>query len=135
LSKELRYDPKWLAILRKTSQLEVSDQCLSRIPERPNDFMPTKGDIKQVERLFDGDFRIPLNFRTTAPPENVHKLDPKFSKSPYYRNPQTKEFCEKLKIPDLNEQLCLSNMEAVGDPHYLANRKFLFFILIYVIKL
>jgi hypothetical protein len=112
-----------LAILRKTSQLELSVRSLARIPEDSTEFTPTDDDLKEVEQLFDDDLRVPLNFRTTAPPQSAFKPDPDFFGSHYYRNPQTKEFCEKLQIPDLNEQLCIANMQIVGDPHYLIGRK------------
>lgn len=110
--------------MRKTTQLEFSVRALSQIPEDSAEFLPTEDDLKEVEKLFDGDFRIPLNFRTTAAPECDFKPDSKFFGSHYYRNPQSKEFCEKLQIPDLNEQLCIANMNVVGDPHYLIGRKY-----------
>lgn len=100
---------------------------LSQIPEKIDNYLPSDEDLRQIEERFNGDFRIPLNFRTTAIPEKWFVNNP-FDGAYYYRNPQTKEFCERLEIPDLNEQLCLANMGRVGDPYYLNERKCFSFV-------
>src|ERR1700751_130246 len=115
---ELCYDPKWLAIFKKNRRWEVGLPTLGKIAENPADFLRSDEDLKQIEELFGGDYRIPLNFKRTGPPQHAYKRDSKVFGTHNYRNPQTKEFCEKLKIPDLNEQLCLNNMNVVGDPYY-----------------
>ncbi|KAI6178093.1 DBR1 domain-containing protein [Aphelenchoides besseyi] len=119
LSKELRYDPTWLAILRKTSQLEAGFKAVAQIPDNPKDFLPNERDLQAVEKIFDGDYRIPLNFRPTAPPAFAFKKTRDVIGSFYYRNPQTKEFCERLEIFDLNRQLCEYNMSYVANPYYI----------------
>ncbi|KAI6202807.1 hypothetical protein M3Y94_00483000 [Aphelenchoides besseyi] len=119
LTKDLRYDPTWLAILRKTGQLEAAFRTVAQIPNNPKDFLPNENDLQSVEEIFNGDYRIPLNFRPTAPPASVFKKTRDVSGSYYYRNPQTKEFCERLEIFDLNRQLCEYNMNNVKNPHYI----------------
>jgi len=120
LSNELRYDPTWLAILRLTICLEDSVRSLAQIPENASDFLPNENDLKEIYDLFEGNYIVPLNFQRTAIPQYAYKQEKDFFGAHYFRNPQSKEFCEKITIPDINEQLCLKNMNIVGDPFYLS---------------
>jgi hypothetical protein len=85
LSKELRYDPKWLAILKKTSFLENASRSWPQIPSDSKEFLVTEEDLKQVGSLFNDDCIIPLNFRQTATPQPAWRHDPKVYGAHYYR--------------------------------------------------
>lgn len=104
--------------------MEIAYCGYSKIPETKKDFFPNDEDLKEVDKLFDDDYTIPLNFRKTAPPQTAYKRDPNFFGAYYYRNPQTKEFCERLQILDLNKDLCAANMTVVGDPYYLTEGEY-----------
>lgn len=117
-----------MAILRKTVELEVATRGVAQIPKTPTRFRPTDEDIKEVENLFDGDLRVPHNFKLTAPPETAYKPKPNFHGAYYYRNPQTTELCTKLQIPNLNEQLC-NISQRVGVAHYLSNKRWIFLLI------
>ncbi|KHN80109.1 Lariat debranching enzyme [Toxocara canis] len=121
---KLSYDPVWLAILKATDSLTdatkrttyMPSQCGSICGERW-DYRPTEEEINRVQRLFEGDFTIPANFRKTAPPHDPSQIaESEF----YYRNPQSSEFCAKLGIRDLNEMLCAQSKESLGVPYFLS---------------
>uniref|UniRef100_A0A914ZVZ2 Lariat debranching enzyme C-terminal domain-containing protein n=2 Tax=Parascaris univalens TaxID=6257 RepID=A0A914ZVZ2_PARUN len=120
----LSYDPVWLAILKATDSFTdatkrtayMPSQCGSSCGERW-DYRPTEEEVRVVEKLFDDDFRIPENFRRTAPPYDPSLM---IKSESYYRNPQTSEFCAKLGIRDLNEMLCAQSREALGVPYFLS---------------
>jgi hypothetical protein len=38
-----------------------------------HDFRPTDDELAAVDKLFNGDYRIPLNFRQTGPPHQPHE--------------------------------------------------------------
>uniref|UniRef100_A0A183CEW0 Metallophos domain-containing protein n=1 Tax=Globodera pallida TaxID=36090 RepID=A0A183CEW0_GLOPA len=64
---ELAYDPQWLAILRATDELT---ECTDGTVFMPTAILtPKTSDIDGLLPTFGSDFRIPLNFRHTAPPE------------------------------------------------------------------
>ena len=106
-SLELSYDPQWLAILRSTNHLLNVRPTTSYMPGpgAPNadrwDFFPTEEELESVAKIFNNDFKIPLNFTPTAEP---------FKPRPHYLrgavqpkqqiNPQTSQLCEKLGIDD-----------------------------------
>ncbi|VDK68058.1 unnamed protein product [Anisakis simplex] len=81
------------------------------------DYRPTKEELDHIDRLFNGHFTIPLNFRQTAPPHSA--TEPFKHTEFYYRNPQSMEFCSKLGIRDLNEILCAQSANGVGTAFYL----------------
>jgi lariat debranching enzyme len=75
---ELCYDPQWLGILKSTDELtnftdqrvKMPDQRLTGLDNVRTDFGPTQEEMEFVQSSFGSDnFRIPLNFRRTAPPE------------------------------------------------------------------
>lgn len=105
--------------MKKTSNLDIVDKSYARIPRV--DCFTTADDLREVEKLFDGDYKIPLNFKRTAVPQNA--FQPGQRHAFYYRNPQTKEFCERLDISDINRMLCEANMNVVVDPYYLSEGK------------
>lgn len=112
LPLELRYDPRWLCVLRSTNHLlSVSD----RVQYMPGpgcqerwQFDPTEEEMKRVHELFQHDFRIPLDFERT-----VVAFDPLQdgggggggAPSVATTNPQTTRFCRKLNIDDPMELL------------------------------
>ena len=67
------------------------------------DYTPTKEEIEIIENIFNSEFEIPENFKTTAkvfePPFNVRDLS-KIPMPVSQVNPQTEQFCEKLGIDD-----------------------------------
>ncbi|KAH7722605.1 RNA lariat debranching enzyme [Aphelenchoides avenae] len=121
---ELTYDPAWLAILRSTDALTNPTPRASYMPSRTAssserwDFRPTADELEEVRRIYDNDFRVPQNFRRTAPP---HKPTDNFNLRPefYYRNPQSAEFADKLGIRDLNALLCEAQPMGIGTAQYL----------------
>jgi len=114
------YDPIWLTILKNTNHLtEITSRTVympSKTGSERWDFRPKEDEIEEVKKLFNNDFRIPDNFRQTAPPftpgESVYEP------CLYYLNPQTTEFCEKLGIKNLNEMLFNSTQKFNGTPFY-----------------
>ena len=70
------------------------------------DFYPNDEELKQIDTIFEKDFKIPCNFTMTADPfkpkanynRNVQQAQPRL-------NPQTTEFCTKLGIDDPLEKL------------------------------
>uniref|UniRef100_A0A914CS51 Lariat debranching enzyme C-terminal domain-containing protein n=1 Tax=Acrobeloides nanus TaxID=290746 RepID=A0A914CS51_9BILA len=124
---QLEYDPIWLAIMKNTDRFtEVTDKII-HLPSPASasrnerwDFRPTDEEIAEVGELFEHDFKIPENFRQTAPP---HQPTDKRRCPPslYYRNPQTMEFCQKLKIKDFNLLLCQvpGKTHFIGEPQYM----------------
>lgn len=102
----LEYDPAWLAILKSTNHLLSVSKYGQDMPKAGacdrHDFKPTPEEIQEVERIFEGDFRIPDNFQKSVPafdPGRESIADtcgigqPKFE-----ANPQTVTFTKKLQI-------------------------------------
>ncbi|VDN07761.1 unnamed protein product, partial [Thelazia callipaeda] len=119
----LSYDPIWLAILKSTDKFTSATKNISYMPSQHNrnerwDFRPTEEELEEIKKIFDGDFKIPMNFKMTAQPhkESEH-IDS--AQEIYYRNPQSAEFCSKLGIQDLNAMLCSLSKDGVGVPYYL----------------
>jgi hypothetical protein len=101
-----------------------------------SDFFPTKEEITKVHGIFCGDFRIPLNFQQTAPPQtfqgDAHDSMPptlyyrfvfqniSVRETNHFRNPQSTIFCDKLSITDLNELFANAafSENCLGIPHY-----------------
>ena len=106
-SLELSYDPQWLAILRSTNHLLNVRPTTSYMPGpgAPNadrwDFFPTEEELESVTKIFNNDFKIPLNFTPTAEP---FKPRPDYLRDAVQLkqqiNPQTSQLCEKLGIDD-----------------------------------
>ncbi|CAD5206817.1 unnamed protein product [Bursaphelenchus okinawaensis] len=116
--KVLKYDAEWLAILQNTRTLEQTKRGYSNIPNDNTGFTATKAQMGLVVEKF-GDLKIPDNFKMTAPPENALAGNSFVAQQAlYYRNPQTKELCEKLEMPDWNEMMCRLHEDAVGIPYY-----------------
>ncbi|CAD5209996.1 unnamed protein product [Bursaphelenchus xylophilus] len=116
--KVLSYDADWLVVLRNTKSLECTKKAFSNIPNEIDGFTVNEEQKQSVLHIFNGDLRIPLNFKMTAPPESAVQGNLYGQMALYYRNPQTREFCEKLQIPDWNEMMCKLHEEAVGIPYY-----------------
>ncbi|TRY68852.1 hypothetical protein TCAL_03215 [Tigriopus californicus] len=102
----LEYDPAWLAILKSTNHLLSVTNRTQHMPgpgyNDRYDFQPTAEEIQAVERLFEGDFRVPKNFQKSAPafdPEHESLRDLRHTgQSEFELNPQTVAFTEKLQI-------------------------------------
>jgi lariat debranching enzyme len=112
---KLQYDPEWLAILRKTHELQQRKQDTSESmnqSHRHNNknrldvsqeapIQVTAEDIDEIRRCLNGSLVIPENFQPTVPPytsESVqvpHRLPPPF---PRMGNPQTDELLSKLQL-------------------------------------
>uniref|UniRef100_A0A914D9U7 Lariat debranching enzyme C-terminal domain-containing protein n=1 Tax=Acrobeloides nanus TaxID=290746 RepID=A0A914D9U7_9BILA len=124
---KLEYDPIWLAIMKNTDRFTEVTEKIIYLPSSASastnerwDFRPTDEEIAEVGELFEHNFKIPENFRQTAPP---HQPTDKRCCPPslYYRNPQTMEFCQKLKIKDFNLLLCQvpGKTHFIGEPQYM----------------
>lgn len=96
----LCYDLQWIAVTRAINHVMPLDNSPWQPPSRTGNarssFVPTEEEMKEAYDLFKGDFSIPKNFQMSAKPFNPM--------SPWQQggfegdNPQTVEFCEKLKI-------------------------------------
>jgi len=105
----LKYNPKWLAILKSTNHLQSSSYNNQHMPGKGYaygrcDFTPTPEEEKIVRKIFNEEFDIPENFATTtkvfnASCENVKQIFTVQDPKPQV-NPQTETFCEKLGIDD-----------------------------------
>ena len=103
------YNPKWLAILKSTNSLQSSSQNSQHMPGPGydlgrSDYSPTEEELKIIESIFNGDFSIPQNFKTTAKvfdetQDNIKQMF-RLPNPQAEINPQTDEFCEKLGIDD-----------------------------------
>ncbi|KAJ1348538.1 hypothetical protein KIN20_003861 [Parelaphostrongylus tenuis] len=82
------------------------------------DFRPTDEELASINNF--GDLTIPENFRQTAPPLKENTPESRNAvPTPYYRNPQTAEFCSRFEIADLNKMLAEKNRDNVAIPHYM----------------
>jgi len=106
---KLRYNPKWLTILKSTNHLQSSSTSSQHMPGKGYsggrfDYSPTPEELSIVKKLFNEDFDIPLNFKTTAKvfDPNTENLKQMHSlRVPEAEvNFQTEFFCEKLGIDD-----------------------------------
>ncbi|KJH44464.1 lariat debranching enzyme domain protein [Dictyocaulus viviparus] len=120
---KLSYDPQWLAILKATNSFTSISRSNIYLPSGSNsderwDFRPTDDELASINQL--GDLTIPENFRQTAPPLLKDTLESRNAKStPYYRNPQSAEFCARFGITDLNKMLAESDPDNVAIAHYI----------------
>lgn len=114
---ELSYDREWLAILKSTDHLVNVSNRVSYMPgpgiKERFDFQPRIEELTEIDQLFDNNFIVPRNFQQTA---EIHtdgvscnkRMHPQFCS-----NPQTEEFCSKLKIKNLNSILIGNQREQV----------------------
>ena len=69
LSKKLRFDPEWLAILRSTNHLTCVERKDVHMPGPRYagrwDFKPTKDEIEEVVQILGGNLDIPETFEAT----------------------------------------------------------------------
>ncbi|XP_055607886.1 lariat debranching enzyme [Uranotaenia lowii] len=103
---ELSYDLEWLTILHLTNHLISVKGSNGYMPGEGGDerfnFNPTEAEKKMIFESFKNDLRIPQNFSRIAEPYNPKAgTDFDFVEQPKaFLNPQTTEFCDKLKIDD-----------------------------------
>ncbi|EPB77805.1 lariat debranching enzyme domain protein [Ancylostoma ceylanicum] len=119
---KLSYDPQWLAILKNTDNFTSISRSNAYLPSAHSserwDFRPTEEELAAIFKL--GDLTIPENFQQTAKPLMKDTPESRKAKpSPYYRNPQSAEFCTWLGISDLNKMLVDKDPSTVGIAHYL----------------
>ncbi|KAJ1368016.1 hypothetical protein KIN20_029064 [Parelaphostrongylus tenuis] len=120
---KLSYDPQWLVILKLTDSFTSISSSNIYLPSPSNsaerwDFRPTDEELASINNF--GDLTIPENFRQTAPPLKENTPESRNAvPTPYYRNPQTAEFCSRFKIADLNKMLAEKNRDNVAIPHYM----------------
>uniref|UniRef100_A0A0K0CW00 DBR1 domain-containing protein n=1 Tax=Angiostrongylus cantonensis TaxID=6313 RepID=A0A0K0CW00_ANGCA len=120
---KLSYDPQWLAILKLTDSFTSISSSNINLPSSSNsdeqwDFRPTDEHLASINEF--GDLTIPENFRRTAPPLKKDTPESRNAKpTPYYRNPQSAEFCSRFGIADLNKMLAERNRDNVDIPYYI----------------
>ncbi len=105
---KLRYNAKWLSILRSTNGLQDGSRKDQHMPgpgySGRFDFKPTEEEVKESMEKMDGHLDIPLNFEKLVKAfdpsvENVRMLNSIPPPSPLL-NPQTEELCNRLGIDD-----------------------------------
>ncbi|KHJ89325.1 lariat debranching enzyme domain protein [Oesophagostomum dentatum] len=121
---KLSYDQQWLAILRNTDSFTSTSRSNAYLPSAHVsdterwDFRPTEEELSAISNL--GDLSIPDNFQQTATPLKEDTPEARRAQSsPYFRNPQTAEFCSWLGISDLNKMLADKDPDTVAIAHYL----------------
>lgn len=107
---KIAYNPTWLAILKSTNHLQSSSTSSTQHMPGPGysggryDFSPTSEEAEIIKNLFNDDFAIPDNFKTTAKAFDAEKDNMKqlfaVPQPEAQINPQTDDFCEKLGIDD-----------------------------------
>ncbi|GFT86236.1 lariat debranching enzyme [Nephila pilipes] len=102
---QIEYDPEWLSILRSTNHLLSTSRRNTYMPGQGSgderwDFRPTEEEIQVVEKLFNGDFKVPENFCFTAPTYSPRETLASENSLNFYVNPQTENFCKILNITD-----------------------------------
>jgi len=96
----LYYDAEWMAVLKKTNHLLSTMERKSHY-RNIGDFSVDEAAIAEIVEIFEGDLKIPLNFKVD--PKLVH--DPAENSSQPAQavlrtNAQTTELCGKLEIND-----------------------------------
>lgn len=117
---ELKYDPEWLCILQLTDHLLNVNKQISYMPGPGGserwDFKITEPEKNELKKLMNLDLIIPKNFQITAP---VHSPSEKIDTFQVHTNPQTVQFCQKLKIRDP-----LSLLSSGKSPENITIREF-----------
>jgi lariat debranching enzyme len=106
--KVLQYDAEWLSILKKTNKyMSVERNPRTRIPDVwITAEAVTDDNLVEVIEAFGGDLNVPYNFTMSEPVlSSDNDIDP--ARRTNYPNPQTVEFCRKLKVLDpITELIC-----------------------------
>ncbi|GFT27568.1 lariat debranching enzyme [Trichonephila clavipes] len=115
---QLEYDPEWLSILRSTNHLLSTSRRNTYMPGQGSsderwDFRPLEEEIQAVEKLFNGDFKVPENFCVTAPTYNPRETPTAENSLNFYVNPQTETFCKILNITDPFASVLNNSRESV----------------------
>jgi len=106
---KLKYNPKWLAILKSTNHLQSSSENRQHMPgkgyKERYDYTPNPEEETIIKNLFNEEYDIPENFvantRVFDPAnENVKQMLRTTTQPEAQVNPQTELFCEKLGIDD-----------------------------------
>lgn len=68
---KLKYNPKWLCILKSTNHLQRAMPTDKHMPGRGYtadrwDYTPTEDEEKKIHEIFKSGFEVPENFRSTA---------------------------------------------------------------------
>lgn len=112
----LQYDLEWLTVLHLTNNLLNVNRNYTKLPLQPGpdepqdsvqrfEFTPTKSEMDEVLKKFNGDLTIPMNFVQSLPAYDPQRDGRNFRnlnsvQIPVELNPQTTGFCEKLGIDD-----------------------------------
>ena len=108
---KLKYNPKWLAILKSTNHLQSSSDNRVYMPGKGGyskerfDYTPNLEEETIIKKLFNEEYDIPENFvantRVFDPTNENFKQMLRTTTQPEAQvNPQTELFCEKLGIDD-----------------------------------
>ncbi|KAK2191814.1 hypothetical protein NP493_44g00005 [Ridgeia piscesae] len=103
---ELSLDPEWLAVLKSTNHLMSLNYANNYMPGIGSatryDFHASDDDIQSIEADFAGVFRIPENFKRSAPMHDTTQDFKRMSAPPprIYVNPQTTLLCDMLELTD-----------------------------------
>jgi lariat debranching enzyme len=91
---KLEYDVEWLAVLKKTHHLTVSERRRVYIPDEL--VTVTNDDVEWIRTRFEGSFEIPNDFATTVSPFTPGEaVRPPLSRM---GNPQTDRLLQKLDL-------------------------------------
>lgn len=110
-SKIFRYDEEWLAIIRQTHGLTQFSQWPSGPPAPISP--PSHDDIKEVERMFQGNLDIPPNFVQSAKPYDGEARKGVMPQS-LLENAQTTEFLKRLELDPIDRlEKAIENPESI----------------------
>ncbi|XP_021697696.1 lariat debranching enzyme [Aedes aegypti] len=121
----LCYDLEWLTILHLTNHLISIRGWKGYMPGEGGGerfkFTPTEAEKQMILERFQNDLRIPQNFTRIVEPYNpAMKQDMDLVGQPKaFLNPQTTEFCDKLKIDDPLRLVMLMTGHALNTSTYV----------------
>lgn len=128
---ELSYDLEWLTILFLTDHLMSvkSNTCYMPGPVQNKRwiFIPSDEEKELICKKFEGDLKVPLNFKETVKPYDPQVFNKNIGQPNLILNEQTTDFCNKLGVSDplaLLKRIYNVNVEEEKNNSFTKNTSF-----------